>query len=325
MIVMRKPKIAFITGITGMMGSHLADLLLAKGYEVHGLIRQSSTINTRNITHILGKLHLHYGDLTDVSSLHRIIKEIVPDEIYNLAAQSHAHIAFENPEYTFMVNATGVVSLLEAMRSSVPQARFYQASSSEIFDYQVPAPWNEDTLLGPSNPYGVAKLAAHFAVKLYRRAYNLYVCNGIQFNNESPRRLETFLPRKVSKAVARIKLKKQEFVVLGNLEAKRDWGWAPEFAEVAWLILQQPQADDYVIATGESHSIKELVFEAFAVAGLNADLYIRQDPRYMRPAEVPEMKGDITKIKKHLGWEPKIKFKEIIKFMVEHDLQSPND
>ena len=320
-------KKALITGITGQDGSYLAEFLLDKGYEVYGIIRRSSSFNTGRIEHIYQdphekgvRLHLVYGDMNDASSLNKIIRTIKPDEIYNLGAQSHVKVSFEIPEYTGEIVALGTTRLLEAIREAGIFPKFYQASSSELFG-NAPPPQNENTPFYPRSPYAAAKAYAFYMVKNYREAYGLFACNGILFNHESPRRGETFVTRKITKACARIKLGKQDRLYLGNLEAKRDWGYAPEFCEAMWLILQQKEPDDYVIATGETHSVQEFVEEAFSYLGLNWQDYVQIDPQYFRPTEVDLLIGDTSKAKERLGWQPKVTFKELVKIMVDADME----
>jgi len=319
-------KKALITGITGQDGSYLAELLLAKGYEVYGIIRRSSSFNTGRIDHLYQdphdnpKLKLIYGDLLDSSVLSKILRTIKPDEVYNLAAQSHVRVSFDIPEYTADSVALGTLRLLEAIRHENLKTKFYQASSSEMFGKALTVPQNEDTPFNPRSPYACAKVFAHHIAKTYRESYNMFICSGILFNHESPRRGETFVTKKVTKAVARIKFGKQQHLYLGNLEAKRDWGYAPEYVEAMWRMLQHPEADDYVIATGETHSVQEFVEEAFASVGLNWKDHVKIDPKYFRPAEVDLLLGDYSKAKKKLGWEPKTTFKQLVKIMVEADL-----
>jgi GDPmannose 4,6-dehydratase len=319
-------KKALITGITGQDGSYLAELLLAKGYEVHGIIRRSSSFNTERIDHlyldphVLGvKLFLHYGDLSDSASLTRQLHEIQPDEVYHLGAQSHVRVSFDIPEYTGDVTALGTTRLLEAIRETAPKARFYQASSSEMYGLVQAVPQREDTPFYPRSPYGAAKVYAYWMTVNYRESYKMHASNGILFNHESPRRGETFVTRKITRALARIKAGLQKELYLGNLDAKRDWGYAPEFVEAMWLILQQEQGDDYVIATGETHSVREFLEVAFACANLDWEKYVKIDPRYYRPAEVDLLIGDASKAKKVLGWQPKTTFKELVQIMVKAD------
>jgi GDPmannose 4,6-dehydratase len=320
-------KKALITGITGQDGSYLAELLLEKGYEVHGIIRRSSSFNTQRIDHVYQdphtphcRLFLHYGDLNDASSLNFILRKLRPDEIYNLGAQSHVKVSFDVPEYTGEVVGLGATRLLEAVRElELTDTRIYQASSSEMFGAS-PPPQSEATPFYPRSPYGCAKVYAYWIGKNYREAYGLHVSNGILFNHESPRRGETFVTRKVTRAAARIKLGLQQKVFLGNLDAKRDWGYAKDFVEAMWLILQQPKGDDYVIATGESHSVRELCQEAFAHVGLDYQKYVEVDPRYFRPTEVDYLLGDPSKAKRQLGWKLRTTFKELIRLMMENDV-----
>jgi GDPmannose 4,6-dehydratase len=321
-------KKALITGITGQDGSYLAELLLAKGYAVHGIIRRASTFNTGRLDAIYDDPHsgksrliLHYGDLSDASALARLIGKIQPDEIYNLAAQSHVRVSFDSPEYTTDITATGAVRLLEAIRETGIRPRFYQASSSEMFGKVVEIPQKETTPFYPRSPYGCAKVYAHWITVNYRESYGLHASNGILFNHESPRRGETFVTRKITRAVAHIKCGLQDKLYLGNLEARRDWGYAKEYVEAMWLMLLQEKPDDYVIATGETHSVREFLDVAFAHAGLDWRKYVEIDPRYYRPAEVDVLIGDSTKAKRQLGWEPKTKFHELVKLMVEADIE----
>jgi len=374
-------KRALITGITGQDGSYLAELLLSKEYEVHGLIRRSSTFNTDRIDHIYTDPHdsksmlfLHYGDITDSGQLTNLIYNIQPDEIYHLAAQSHVRVSFDMPEFTGDVTAIGTTRLLEAIRRSGIKTKFYQASSSEMFG-DAPAPQNEETPFKPRSPYAAAKVYAYWMVRNYREGYGMLACNGILFNHESPRRGETFVTKKITRALARIKLGLQDKLYLGNLEAKRDWGYAPDFVEVMWLMLQQDNPEDYVIATGETHSVKEFIDLAFNYAGIElewvgkgleekaiiasidsknygvssmetvplderaaysllhtaclrgtsqpkvGEVLIQIDPRYFRPLEVEFLQGDASKAKKKLGWEPKVRFKELVKIMVDADIK----
>lgn len=321
-------KKALITGITGQDGSYLAELLLGKGYEVHGIIRRSSSFNTERIDHLYTdahlpstKLFLHHGDLTDSSMLTNLMYQINPDEVYHLGAQSHVRVSFDMPEYTGDVTGLGTVRILEALRRSGIKSKFYQASSSEMFG-SAPPPQNEATPFQPRSPYGAAKVYAYWMVKNYRDGYGLFVCNGILFNHESPRRGETFVSRKITKAVARIKLGLQDKLYLGNLDAKRDWGYAKEYVEAMWLMLQQDHPNDYVIATGETHTVQEFLDEAFGYSDLDWRRYIAIDPRYYRPTEVDILCGDASYAKKKLGWEPKVRFKELVRMMVDADLKS---
>lgn len=318
-------KKALITGITGQDGSYLAEFLLSKGYEVHGIIRRASTFNTNRIDHIYKdphipgvKLFLHYGDLSDSGKLTDLIYNIKPNEIYNLGAQSHVKVSFEIPEYTGQIDALGTLRLLEAIRRSGIKTKFYQASSSEMFGQAKP-PQNESTVFHPRSPYGIAKLYGHWMAINYKESYNLFTCSGILFNHESPRRGETFVTRKITRGLARIKKGMEEKIYLGNLDAKRDWGFAPEYIECMWLMLRKDKPDDYVIGTGESHSVKEFLEEAFSYVNMDWQKYVEIDPRYYRPAEVDFLQADITKARKQLGWLPKIKFKELVKIMVDYD------
>jgi len=321
-------KKALITGITGQDGSYLAELLLSKGYEVHGIIRRSSSFNTERIDSIYKDRHdkgsnlfLHYGDLSDSSSLIKILGETQPEEIYNLAAQSHVRVSFDIPEFTGDVTAIGTVRLLDAMRHVVPKARFYQASSSEMYGLVQEVPQKETTPFYPRSPYAAAKMYSHWITVNYRESYGLHATSGILFNHESPRRGETFVTRKITRAVARIKAGLQEKLFLGNLEAKRDWGYAPEYVEAMWRMLQQEKAEDYVVATGETHTVQEFLDVAFARAGLDPKKHVAFDERYLRPAEVDLLIGDASKAKKKLGWEPKVKFKQLAEIMVDADIR----
>jgi GDPmannose 4,6-dehydratase len=322
------PKKALITGITGQDGSYLAELLLAKGYEVHGLIRRASTFNTGRLEGIYSdphaaktRLFLHYGDLSDASGLSRLLNRIKPDEVYNLAAQSHVRVSFDSPEYTTDITATGAVRLLEALRESGLSPRFYQASSSEMFGLARETPQCETTPFYPRSPYGCAKVYAYWITVNFRESYGLHASNGILFNHESPRRGETFVTRKITRAIAHIKAGLQDKLYLGNLEAKRDWGYAREYVEAMWLMLQQDKPDDYVIATGETHSVREFLNLAFGHAGLDWAKHVEIDPRYFRPAEVDLLIGDYNKARRQLGWEPKTKFADLVKLMVDADIQ----
>jgi GDPmannose 4,6-dehydratase len=322
------PKRALITGITGQDGSYLAELLLGKGYEVHGLIRRASTFNTGRLDHIYAdphqsstRLKLHYGDLSDASALARLLAKIEPEEIYNLAAQSHVRVSFDCPEYTTDITATGAVRLLEAIRETGIKPRFYQASSSEMYGKVQEVPQTEKTPFYPRSPYACAKVYAHSITVNYREAYGLHASSGILFNHESPRRGETFVTRKITRAIAHILCGLQEKVYLGNLEAKRDWGYAKEYVEAMWLMLQQPEPDDYVIATGETHSVREFLELAFSHMGLDWRKHVEIDSRYLRPAEVDLLIGDSAKAKKKLGWEPKTKFADLVKLMVDEDVR----
>ncbi|MBK9138383.1 MAG: GDP-mannose 4,6-dehydratase [Verrucomicrobia bacterium] len=320
-------KKALITGITGQDGSYLAELLLAKGYEVHGIIRRASTFNTGRLDSIYAdphtpanRLFLHYGDLADASGLARLVGKIQPDEVYNLAAQSHVRVSFDAPEYTTDITATGTVRLLEAIREVGIRPRFYQASSSEMFGKVQEVPQKETTPFYPRSPYGCAKVYSYWVTVNYRESYGLHASNGILFNHESPRRGETFVTRKITRAVAHIQAGLQDKLYLGNLDAKRDWGYAKEYVEAMWLMLQQPEPDDYVIATGETHSVREFVELAFSHVGLDWQKYVAIDERYHRPAEVELLIGDASKAKCRLGWEPKVKFAELTRLMVDADV-----
>ena len=319
-------KKALITGITGQDGSYLAELLLSKGYEVHGIIRRASTFNTERIDqlyqdpHINGvKLFLHYGDIADSTNLIKLLYRVQPDEIYHLAAQSHVRVSFDIPEYTGDVTGIGTIRILEAVRETGLKSKFYQASSSEMFGKVQEVPQRETTPFYPRSPYGAAKLYAYWVTVNYRESYDMFACNGILFNHESPRRGETFVTRKVTRAAARIKHGVDDKLYLGNLDARRDWGYAKEYVEAMWLMLQQEQPDDYVIATGETHSIRDLLDEAFGYAGLDWKEHVDIDPRYYRPAEVDLLIGDASKAKRKLGWEPKIRFKELVQLMMDAD------
>jgi GDPmannose 4,6-dehydratase len=351
-------KKALITGITGQDGSYLAEFLLSKGYEVHGLIRRSSTFNTERIDHIYvdphesnARLFLHYGDITDSGQLTNLIYNIQPDEIYHLAAQSHVRVSFDMPEFTGDITGIGTTRLLESIRRSGIKTRYYQASSSEMFG-DAPPPQNEETPFRPRSPYGVAKVYAYWMAKNYREGYGMFAVNGILFNHESPRRGETFVSRKITRALARIKFGLQDKVYLGNLEARRDWGYARDYVEAMWLMLQQKKADDYVVATGETHSVREFAELAFKHAGIEIEwkgegkadkgvvrslasnlqphssnlkvgsILIEKDPRYLRPLEVEFLQGDASKAKEKLNWEPKVKFKELVRMMVDADLRN---
>ncbi len=321
-------KRALITGITGQTGSYLAELLLNKGYEVHGIMRRSSSFNTKRIDHIFQDEHslnrnffLHHGDLTDPSSLLKTIRKVNPNEVYNLGAQSHVRVSFDIPEYTCSTVAMGALSLLEGIRTMGMGCKYYQASSSEMFGSS-PPPQNESTPFCPQSPYAVAKLFAYWQTVNYRTAYNIFACNGILFNHESARRGETFVTKKITRAVARIYHGKQDKLYLGNLKAKRDWGYAPDFCEAIWLMLQHHEPDDYVIATGESHTVEEFVDLAFNIVGLNWKDYVKIDPKYFRPNEVDSLCGDYSKAKKILKWEPKTSFEELTRIMVESDIEA---
>jgi GDPmannose 4,6-dehydratase len=320
-------KKAFITGITGQDGSYLAEFLLSKGYEVHGLIRRASNFNTGRIDHIFvdphepgARLFLHYGDLSDSEQISNIIHSVEPREIYHLGAQSHVKVSFSMPEYTSNVIALGTIRLLEAIRRSGKPAKFYQASSSEMFGRTLP-PQNESSPFNPTSPYAVAKVFAYWITKNYRLGYGMFVCNGILFNHESPRRGETFVTRKITMSIANILAKKQQALYLGNLQPKRDWGFAPEYVEAMWCILQKKKPDDYVIGTGEQHSVQEFVKEAFAYASLNEEKLVKIDPRYFRPTETEDLSADTEKAQKSIGWWPKVRFKDLVKIMVDSDMR----
>lgn len=313
---------ALITGINGQDGSYLAELLLEKNYEVYGLIRRSSNLNTQRIEHILNKIKIVYGDLTDSTSLNNAIRNIQPDEIYNLAAQSFVGESWNQPETAGNITGLGVARLLEAiLQSGKGKERIYQASSSEQFGKVQETPQTEKTPFYPRSPYGAAKCYAFEMCRIYRESYGMHISNGILFNHESPRRGIEFVTKKITDGVAKIKLNKSNKLILGNLDAKRDWGYAKDYVEAMYLMLQQPNPDDYVIATGESHSVKEFVELAFTEVGLDYKKYIVQDPKFMRPAEVDYLIGDYSKAKRILGWEPKVKFKELVKIMVDYDLK----
>lgn len=321
-------KKALVTGITGQDGSYLAEFLLAKGYEVHGIIRRSSTFSTSRIDHIYvdpheagARLFLHYGDLSDSTQLTNLIYSIKPDEIYNLGAQSHVRVSFDTAEYTGDVVALGTTRILEAVRQSGLKARFYQASSSEMFG-AAPAPQSEETPFKPRSPYAVAKVYAYWMVRNYREGYHMFAANGILFNHESPRRGETFVTRKITRAIVHIIAGKQRYLYLGNLDAKRDWGYAPEYVEAMWLMLQHDVASDYVLGTGETHTVKEFLQEAFTYAGIDWHEHVRTDPRYLRPLEVDLLVADASRAKQELGWEPKVKFRDLVKIMVDLDMEA---
>ena len=318
---------ALITGITGQDGSYLAEFLLNKDYEVHGIIRRASTFNTSRIDHIYvdphkakARLFLHYGDLSDAEQVSNIIYNIKPDEIYHLGAQSHVRVSFDIPEYTGNTTALGTVRLLEAVRRSGNNSKFYQASSSEMFGIS-PFPQSEHTPFCPRSPYACAKVYAFWMVKNYRDGYKIFASNGILFNHESPRRGETFVTRKITRGISLILAKKQDCIYLGNLEAKRDWGYAPEYVEAMWKILQQDKPDDFVLGTGQSHSVREFLQEAFSYAGLDWQKYVKIDSRYFRPTEVENLVADIRKAQNQLNWQPKIRFKDLVKIMVDADMR----
>ncbi|UCF14305.1 MAG: GDP-mannose 4,6-dehydratase [Phycisphaerales bacterium] len=320
-------KKALITGITGQDGSYLAELLLDKGYQVWGVIRRSSSFHTGRIDHLYRDLHEHprlrlaYGDLTDGNNLSKIINDIKPDEVYNLGAQSHVRVSFDMPIYTVNTDALGTLRLLEAARTAEKPAKFYQASSSEMYGKVVEKPQTEETPFYPRSPYGCAKVYSFWQTVNYREAYGLFACNGILFNHESPRRGETFVTRKITRAATRIKLGLQEKLYLGNLDAKRDWGFAGDYVEAMWLMLQQNRPDDFVVATGETHSVREFVDEVFGYLDLDCQKYVEIDPRYFRPSEVDYLEGDASKARKVLKWEPKVAFKELAKMMTDADMK----
>lgn len=320
-------KRALITGITGQDGSFLAEFLLEKGYEVHGIVRRSSTFSTERIDHIYQdrheqdvKLFLHYGDLSDASNLSRLVERIQPHEVYNLAAQSHVRVSFDQPEYTFDIAATGALRLLDAINGLSNKPKFYQASSSEMFGKVLETPQTESTPFNPRSPYAVGKVAAFYHTVVYREAFKIHASNGILFNHESERRGETFVTRKITRAATRIKVGLQDSLFLGNLDAKRDWGYAGDFVEAMWLMLQQENPDDYVISTGKTRSVKEFLEAVFEYVELEWDEWVRTDERYMRPAEVDLLLGDSSKARKKLSWEPKTSFDQMVKIMVDHDM-----
>jgi GDPmannose 4,6-dehydratase len=320
-------KRALITGITGQDGSYLAELLLEKGYEVHGVIRRSSSFNTQRIDHIYrdahdpkSRLFLLHGDLSDSSALNTILRNVVPDEIYNLGAQSHVRVSFDTPEYTTDVTALGTIRILEAIREVGIKPKFYQASSSEMYGKVAETPQSETTPFHPRSPYACAKVFAYFATVNYREAYDLFACNGILFNHESERRGETFVTRKITRAATRIKLGLQDKLFLGNLDAKRDWGYAKDYVEAMWLMMQAETSGDYVIATGETHSVREFVEEAFGYLDMDWEKHVEIDPWYYRPSEVDMLLGDASKARTELGWQPKVGFKQLVRLMIDHDL-----
>jgi GDPmannose 4,6-dehydratase len=324
-------KKALVTGISGQDGSYLAELLLDKGYEVHGIVRRSSSFNTDRIDHLYRdphekgvRLFTHYGDLTDPVALTKLLYELQPAEIYHLGAQSHVRVSFDIPEYTFDVTGAGTLRLLEAIRESRVDTRFYQASSSEMYG-SAPPPQSESTPFYPRSPYAVAKVAAYWAAVNYREAYDMYAANGILFNHESERRGETFVTRKITRAVARIKHGLQDKLYLGNLDAMRDWGYAPDYVEAMWMMLQADEPDDFVIATGETHSVREFLERAFRHAGLDWQPHVEIDPRYLRPSEVDALHGDPTKAREKLGWEPRVGFEQLVRLMVDADVASLED
>lgn len=321
-------KTALISGITGQDGSYLAELLLGKGYEVHGIVRRSSSFNTDRINHIYtdphyrnARLFLHYGDLSDSTNIMKIMWEIKPDEIYNLGAQSHVRVSFDMPEYTGNISGLGTTRMLEAIKEVCADSRYYQASSSEMYGRVVESPQNEKTPFYPRSPYGAAKVYSYWMTVNYRESHNIHASNGILFNHESPRRGETFVTRKITRAVARIKAGTQEKLYLGNLDAKRDWGYAKEYVEAMWLMLQQDDPDDYVIATNEMHSVREFLEVAFQYVGLTWEDYVVIDERYYRPTEVDTLLGDPSKARRKLGWEPRTKFHELVELMVREDMR----
>jgi GDPmannose 4,6-dehydratase len=322
------PRRALITGITGQDGSYLAEFLLDKGYEVHGIIRRSSSFNTERLDHIYqdphertARLHLHYGDLTDASGLRDILTRTKPTEVYNLGAQSHVRVSYDQPVYTVHTAGMGTLLLLEAIRDVGLPIRFYQASSSEMFGKVVETPQKETTPFHPRSPYACAKVYAHWQVINYREAYGMFACNGILFNHESPRRGETFVTRKVTRAATRIKLGLQDALYMGNLDAKRDWGFAGDYVQAMWLMLQQQQPEDYVISTGETRSVREWVELCFQLVGLDWKQYVKMDERYLRPAEVDLLLGDSTKARQKLGWQPKVNLESLAKMMIDHDMK----
>ncbi len=319
-------KKALLTGVTGQDGSYLAELLLAKGYEVHGLVRRVSVFNRQRIDALYpgpqapgSPFHLHYADVADSNVLTSLVAKLQPDEIYHLAAQSHVRVSFDIPEYTANVTALGTLRLLEAIRLESPQSKFYQASSSEMFG-AAPPPQNEDTPFEPQSPYGAAKVFAHHVGKNYREGYKLWVCSGILFNHESPRRGEAFVSRKITRSVARIANGLQDYLYLGNLDAKRDWGYAPEYVEAMWMMMQQDKPDDYVIATGEAYTVRDFLEAAFEHVNLKWEDYVRLDERYLRPSDVWHLEGDASKAREKLGWKPKTDFAGLVKIMMEADL-----
>jgi len=324
-------KKALISGITGQDGSYLAELLLSKGYEVHGIIRRSSSFNTKRINHIYEDLHnvnpklyLHYGDLGDSSSLNKLISSIEPEEIYNLGAQSHVRVSFDIPEYTADIAGMGTLRFLEAIKETGVKSKFYQASSSEMYGKVKDTPQSETTPFYPRSPYACAKVFAYWTTVNYRESYDMFCCNGILFNHESPRRGETFVTRKITKAVGAIKRGEQEKLYLGNIDAKRDWGYAKEYVEAMWLMMQQEKPGDYVVATGKTNTVREFLEEAFSYAGLDWQKHVEIDSKYFRPAEVDLLIGDTTKTKLKLGWEAKVGLKELVKIMVDADMQKEN-
>jgi len=320
-------KKTLVTGITGQDGSYLAELLLSKGYEVHGLIRRSSSFNTQRIDHLYqdphetsARLFLHYGDMTDGIGIREVLTRVQPDEVYNLAAQSHVHVSFHQPVYTAQVGAIGTIRLLEAIRDTGINIRFYQASSSEMFGQAIETPQSEKTPFHPRSPYGCSKVYSYWQTINYRESYDMFCCNGILFNHESPRRGETFVSRKITRAATRIKEGLQKKLYLGNLDAKRDWGFTGDYVEAMWLMLQADKPDDYIIATGQTHSIREFLDLAFARLEMDWHDYVEVDPRYFRPAEVDALQGDASKAKKLLNWQPKVNFEQLVAMMIDADL-----
>lgn len=319
-------KRALITGVTGQDGSYLVDLLLEKGYEVHGLVRQSTQFTPDKWGYLKkhiksGELKVHYGDLNDTSQIRNLLEEIEPDEFYNLAAQSHVGLSFEQPENTALITGIGPLRILDSLRRTKLPTKFYQASSSEMFGKVQETPQTESTVFYPRSPYGCAKVFAHYLTQNYRESYGTFAVNGILFNHESERRGENFVTRKITRAIGRIVVGTQSNLVLGNTDARRDWGYAPDYVEAMWLMLQQDKPEDFVIGTGEVHSVQEFIDEAFNLVGMNPERFIRRDPKFMRPSEVDTLCADSSKAKKVLGWEPKVKFKELVKKMVEHDIE----
>lgn len=323
-------KKALITGISGQDGSYLTEFLLSKGYEVHGIIRRASYFNTSRIDHITAAgrredevgLFLHYGDMLDSSNLNRILEQVEPHEVYNLAAQSHVKVSFELPEYSAEADGLGVIRILDAIKETEIKTKLYQASTSELFGKAMEIPQKETTPFYPRSPYAVAKLYAHWIINNYREAYSLFACNGILFNHESPRRGETFVTKKISGAVALILAKKLDCLYLGNLEARRDWGYAPEYVEFMWKMLQNDQPEDFVLGTGETHSVREFVAEAFSYVGLDWEKYVRVDSRYFRPTEVDILVADSSKARQRLGWDPKVRFRDLVRIMVDADMRA---
>lgn len=321
-------KTAFITGITGQDGSYLAELLLSKGYEVHGLVRRSSSLNTSRIQHLItdpeyqdGALTLHYGDLSDSEQISHIVRTVTPDEVYNLGAQSHVRVSFDTPEYTGNTTGIGTTRLLEAIRRNHQGARYYQASSSELYGSTSP-PQDEESCFHPRSPYACAKLYAYWMTRNYREGYGMFACNGILFNHESPRRGETFVTRKITRGIARILSGKNKVLGLGNLDARRDWGFSPEYVECMWRILQQAAPDDFVVGTGEAHSVREFVEEAFAYTGLSQKKHLVTDQKYLRPTEVNSLVADARKAERMLGWKPVIAFRDLVRIMIDADMRA---